>query len=106
MKLQDTRQYIYIALYRIIAIASRLLSTVISLNRFYKNFVVSREHKQFQKISLPNRINRDILVSRKNYSNGAITNETTDISLTTMFNVGPEVSLNGSPTVSPQTAAL
>ncbi len=42
----------------------------------------------------------------KVYNNGAITNETTAISLTTIFNVGPEVSLNGSPTVSPQTAAL
>ncbi len=37
---------------------------------------------------------------------GAITNETTDINLIKMFNEGPLVSLKGSPTVSPTTAAL
>ena len=37
---------------------------------------------------------------------GAITSATTDISLSRMFSDGPEVSLNGSPTVSPTTAAL
>ena len=37
---------------------------------------------------------------------GAITNETIDINLIKMFIEGPEVSLNGSPTVSPVTAAL
>lgn len=38
--------------------------------------------------------------------NGAITKATTDINFNKMFNDGPEVSLNGSPTVSPVTAAL
>jgi len=37
---------------------------------------------------------------------GAITRDTTDISLIRMFIAGPDVSLNGSPTVSPTTAAL
>ena len=37
---------------------------------------------------------------------GAITNETIDINLIKIFIDGPEVSLNGSPTVSPVTAAL
>jgi len=37
---------------------------------------------------------------------GAITNATTDINFNKIFNDGPEVSLNGSPTVSPTTAAL
>ena len=36
----------------------------------------------------------------------AITMLTIDMSLMRMFNDGPEVSLNGSPTVSPTTAAL
>ena len=36
----------------------------------------------------------------------AITNATTDISFKRMFRDGPEVSLKGSPTVSPTTAAL
>ena len=40
------------------------------------------------------------------YSKGAITNATTDINFSKIFNDGPEVSLNGSPTVSPTTAAL
>ena len=35
-----------------------------------------------------------------------MTNETTDINLINIFNEGPEVSLNGSPTVSPTTDAL
>jgi|GEM_PF-2595638 len=38
--------------------------------------------------------------------NGAITRETTAISLSRILRDGPEVSLNGSPTVSPTTAAL
>jgi len=38
--------------------------------------------------------------------NGAITRETTAINLIRIFKDGPEVSLNGSPTVSPTTAAL
>ncbi|MNV68035.1 hypothetical protein D3C71_1608640 [compost metagenome] len=37
---------------------------------------------------------------------GAITRETIDISLMRIFIDGPEVSLNGSPTVSPVTEAL
>ncbi len=37
---------------------------------------------------------------------GANTNETIDISLIRIFMDGPEVSLNGSPTVSPVTEAL
>ena len=37
---------------------------------------------------------------------GALTRETTETSLIRMFIVGPEVSLKGSPTVSPTTAAL
>ncbi|MNF06801.1 hypothetical protein D3C80_2068350 [compost metagenome] len=37
---------------------------------------------------------------------GAMTNETIDINLIRMFIEGPEVSLNGSPTVSPVTEAL
>ncbi len=37
---------------------------------------------------------------------GAKTSATIDISLIRMFNAGPEVSLKGSPTVSPVTAAL
>ncbi len=37
---------------------------------------------------------------------GALTKETTETSLIRMFMVGPEVSLKGSPTVSPTTAAL
>ena len=40
------------------------------------------------------------------YNIGAITNATTDINFNKMFKEGPEVSLNGSPTVSPTTAAL
>ena len=40
------------------------------------------------------------------FKSGAITNDTTDISLINIFNDGPDVSLNGSPTVSPTTAAL
>ena len=36
----------------------------------------------------------------------AKTMETMDISLIKMFKLGPEVSLNGSPTVSPTTVAL
>ena len=39
-------------------------------------------------------------------SSGAITKETIDISLIRIFIDGPEVSLNGSPTVSPTTPAL
>lgn len=39
-------------------------------------------------------------------NSGANTSETTVISLISMFRDGPEVSLNGSPTVSPVTAAL
>ena len=41
-----------------------------------------------------------------NQINGAITSDTTDISFIKIFNDGPDVSLNGSPTVSPTTAAL
>ncbi len=37
---------------------------------------------------------------------GAITKATTDINFKRIFNDGPEVSLKGSPTVSPTTAAL
>src|SRR5680860_28346 len=37
---------------------------------------------------------------------GAMTSATTDINFKRMFNEGPEVSLKGSPTVSPTTAAL
>ena len=37
---------------------------------------------------------------------GAMTSDTTDISLMRMFIAGPDVSLNGSPTVSPTTAAF
>jgi|GEM_PF-2391203 len=40
------------------------------------------------------------------YKKGAITKATTDINFNKIFNEGPEVSLNGSPTVSPTTAAL
>jgi hypothetical protein len=40
------------------------------------------------------------------YNSGAITNATTDISLSRILSEGPDVSLNGSPTVSPTTAAL
>lgn len=40
------------------------------------------------------------------YSVTANTSETIDISLIRMFSEGPEVSLKGSPTVSPVTAAL
>ena len=43
---------------------------------------------------------------RSNAIDGAITNATTDINFKRMFNDGPEVSLKGSPTVSPTTAAL
>ena len=39
-------------------------------------------------------------------SSGAMTSETTDMSLMRMFMDGPEVSFSGSPTVSPTTAAL
>lgn len=39
-------------------------------------------------------------------NSGANTSETTVISFISMFSDGPEVSLNGSPTVSPVTAAL
>ena len=46
------------------------------------------------------------VVFKKNYKNGAITNETTAINFTTIFNAGPDVSLKGSPTVSPEIAAL
>ena len=42
----------------------------------------------------------------KTYIKGAITSATTDINFNRMFNDGPEVSLNGSPTVSPTTVAL
>jgi len=38
--------------------------------------------------------------------NGAITNATTDINFNKILRDGPEVSLKGSPTVSPTTAAL
>jgi hypothetical protein len=38
--------------------------------------------------------------------NGAITSAITAINLIKIFNEGPDVSLNGSPTVSPTTAAL
>ena len=38
--------------------------------------------------------------------NGASTNATTAINLIKIFSEGPEVSLNGSPTVSPTTVAL
>src|SRR5690606_16672214 len=41
-----------------------------------------------------------------NASSGAMTRATTDISLRRIFSEGPEVSLKGSPTVSPTTAAL
>src|SRR3989339_590917 len=44
--------------------------------------------------------------ARYRISNGAMTSETTDINLIRIFMDGPEVSLNGSPTVSPTTAAL
>ena len=37
---------------------------------------------------------------------GAKTSDTIAISLSRMFRLGPEVSLNGSPTTSPSTAAL
>lgn len=39
-------------------------------------------------------------------NNGTNTSETIDINLIKIFNDGPDVSLNGSPTVSPTTAAL
>ena len=39
-------------------------------------------------------------------SSGAITRATTEINFSRMFSDGPEVSLKGSPTVSPTTAAL
>ena len=43
----------------------------------------------------------------KNYLiKGAITSATTDINFNKILSDGPEVSLNGSPTVSPTTAAL
>ena len=40
------------------------------------------------------------------YKKGAITKATTDINFNRMLRDGPEVSLNGSPTVSPTTVAL
>ena len=40
------------------------------------------------------------------YKNGAITNATTDINFKRILSDGPEVSLKGSPTVSPTTVAL
>ena len=40
------------------------------------------------------------------YNNGAMTNATTDINFNKILSDGPEVSLNGSPTVSPTTVAL
>ena len=40
------------------------------------------------------------------YNDDAITRATTEISFNNMFKEGPEVSLNGSPTVSPTTDAL
>ncbi len=40
------------------------------------------------------------------YIIGAITSATTDINFINIFNDGPAVSLKGSPTVSPTTAAL
>ena len=50
---------------------------------------------------------REIYSSPPIFTNsGANTSETTVISLIKMFSDGPEVSLKGSPTVSPTTAAL
>lgn len=48
----------------------------------------------------------NFIIVLNDYKNGAITKATTDINFNKMFNEGPEVSLNGSPTVSPTTAAL
>ena len=47
-----------------------------------------------------------LLIAIVLYKNGAMTNATTDINFNRILSEGPEVSLNGSPTVSPTTAAL
>ncbi len=46
------------------------------------------------------------LQTNLSYNSGAITSATTDINFNKMFKDGPEVSLKGSPTVSPTTVAL
>ena len=49
---------------------------------------------------------KDIIIPANFINNGAKTNETIVISFISMLIEGPDVSLNGSPTVSPTTAAL
>src|SRR5690606_41902357 len=51
-------------------------------------------------------LNKSCCESDISYKNGAITRATTDINFNNMLREGPEVSLNGSPTVSPTTVAL
>ncbi len=59
----------------------------------------------FSKISWSSGENRDFWCYEI-ASSGAITRATTLISLIKIFKLGPAVSLKGSPTVSPMTAAL
>ena len=58
-----------------------------------------------QRTRLPRKEKRGIMVGYKAMS-GAMTRDTTDISFIRIFSEGPDVSLKGSPTVSPTTAAL
>merc|ERR1719281_733259 len=58
---------------------------------------------QFSQSSFPSEI---LVVSSLLRRRGAIVNATIDVSLMRMFKAGPEVSLKGSPTVSPTTHAL
>ena len=55
---------------------------------------------------MPTNIDMAGLQTGADINDGAITNATTDINFKRIFSEGPDVSLNGSPTVSPTTAAL
>lgn len=59
---------------------------------YYEKFVIMFKKKGFYMV--------------RRISNGANTSATNDITVIIVFNEGPAVSLNGSPTVSPVTAAL
>ena len=74
-----------------------------ALSRFLKKIVFLKSKDAATKLHLKQESNSTHHIF---YKNGAITNATTDINLSKMFKDGPDVSLNGSPTVSPTTVAL
>ena len=85
-----------------------------SASYFYSIVALSRDAEITLKIFKKDSIQGDSIVSKiyqklgveTIYKEDSITRATTDFNFNKIFNDGPEVSLNGSPTVSPVIAAL